>query len=95
MATTNSGAFTISREGTIIGSDGATRLSLQYVGASGHVITERQLSIPADATQPITDQFGTHVTATVPSALANAITAFLSALDSEIAMGAGAGKLDL
>lgn len=96
MATTNAGAFNVSRTRVNMLPDGSCQVGLVYSNVSTSAsVVERTLTIPADSTKPITDQLGNVVTATVPAALANAITAFLAQLDTSIAAGATGGKLSL
>lgn len=96
MATTNAGAFTLQRLDTSIGSDGSMTVALQYINASsGAVVVTRRIFVPAAQANAITDQLGNVIAATVPTALANAVTTFLTQLDSTISTGATGNKLNL
>ena len=96
MATTNAGAFTVTRLGIVINPDGSMVLGVQYNNAgSGTPVVDRALLIPADTSKAIVDQFGNIIASQVPAALATAITTFLAQIDASIASGASGNKLNL
>jgi 3-oxoacyl-[acyl-carrier-protein] synthase III len=95
MATVNGGAFTVSRGPVTIYPDGSTTLVLNYVGANSVTVHSRVVFIPANAANPIVDQYGNQIAATVPAALATATTSYASQLDTTIGNGATGGKLNM
>ena len=96
MATTNAGAFNVSRIGITINTDGSMAVVLSYTNAStGAGVVTRILTVPADTSKAITDQLGNVVANPVPAALATAISSFLTQVDTSIANGASGNKLNL
>ncbi len=76
-------------------SDGSAIIVLVYSNGAGQAFTTRSLHVPANRTNPILDNRGQQVSATVPAAIGNAIDAFNAQLSSMAASAAAAGKLDL
>lgn len=93
-ATVGSGTLTVSRAGMTFDSSGNLSLVLNYFNASGSQVFTRILTIPANCANPVTDQYGNVVNATVPAGLCSSITTFVSNVDSTVTSAAGAGKLN-
>lgn len=93
MATTNGGAFTVIRESLTVSPGGVLSVVLDYVGSSGQHFT-RTLFVDAAGAQ-VVDQLGNVIATPAPSALMTALSSFLSWVDTTIANGASAGKLNL
>ena len=94
MPSVNGGTLTITRGTTIIGPDGAQSIQLIYTNASGNVVHNRIVNIPANGST-VVDQFGTVIVTPEPVALQNAASAYTTQLDTTIANGATAGKLNM
>lgn len=94
-ATATGGTLTVARQTITINPDESMQLVLLYSNAGGLGVSLRTLTIPANQANPITDQFGNQISASVPSSLGTAITSFLSQMDATIGAGATAGKLNL
>ncbi len=75
--------------------DGSAQIVLAYKNGGGRQFTSRWLSVPANRSNPIVDQNGIVVSATVPSALGTAIDSYNTQLQSLLTTAAAAGKLDL
>ena len=95
MANSVGGTLSVARDIVTADADGNVVIAVIYTNAAGKRVLDRQVIVPADRTKPILDRFGNQITASVPTALGNAITAFLSQIDSSVASAATAGKLDV
>jgi hypothetical protein len=95
LVTTNGGAFSVARNTAHLAPDGSLVVQIDYSSPASGMLVSRVLNVPANPSNPITDAAGNVVSATVPTALANAIAALASQLDSNISAGASGGKLNL
>jgi hypothetical protein len=93
-ATVSGGSPMVNRDNICVRSDGSALIMLAYQLPSGST-TGRVLFVPANASLPIVDSNSNQVSATVPAALANAISTFASQIDSMIATAAAGGKINL
>jgi hypothetical protein len=94
MPTVNGGTLTISRGLVTISPDGTQTIQLIYSNAAGSVVHNRIVSIPASGAS-VTDQYGTVIVAPEPIALQTAASGYTAQLDTTIANGATAGKLNM
>lgn len=94
MATINGGTITVSRGRVHLDPDGNCVIIVNYSNPAGVIFHSRTLTVLADGSQ-VRDEYGTIIAAPVPAGLASAISSFASALDTSIANGAAAGKLNL
>jgi hypothetical protein len=78
-----------------VSSDGSARIGLRYVNGVGVQVVTRQIIVPADRTKPVVDSNGVVLSATVPTALGNALDAFKSQVHTMVDNAASTGKLDL
>lgn len=95
MSTGVISALSVVRGELSIHPDGSATVELRYLSAAGLIVLSRTMRIPSDPTQPITDGQGNIVAATVPAALASAVSTFASQIDSNIVAAATGGKLNL
>ncbi len=92
-ATAPGGSLTVARGQVTVNADGSATIALSYANAGGNTVSIRALTVPVSGA--VTDQFGNVVSATVPAALATAISTFAAQLDSMVAAAATGGKLNL
>lgn len=94
-ATATGGSLTVTRTVSCTAADGSANVTLEYVNASGIVVTQRVLLVPADRSKSITDSYGNVIAATVPTSTSSTIDSFDTNLDTQIGNAATAGKLNL
>jgi predicted nuclease with RNAse H fold len=91
-ATANSGRFTVTFTHASVNANGSAVINTSYTNGNRRVVG-RTFHIPANRSQPITDDGGSTVSASVPAALGNAIDTFNTSVNT-VLNGAGAA-LDL
>jgi hypothetical protein len=95
MATVAGSGLDASLQRVEVAPDGSAVIILAYKNGAGQAFSTRTLQVPANRSNPIMDNRGQQVSATVPAALGNAIDSFNTQLNSMLATAASAGKLDL
>ena len=96
MATTTDGKLTIvPGDLHYQATAGVWDVQIQYFSvATGHLVATRTMTVPANTSNPILDQFGTQVAATVPSGISTPFAAAVAGVVATVNNAAPSGVFD-